>query len=88
MKWKCQDGREIEIKAMTASHLKNTIALIRRKGGMTVTEFNSCIAYVCSPFAGECASMALERELADAAPCGELEALEEELANRTGGENE
>ena len=30
--WKTKDGRQIEIKDMETSHIKNTLAMLKRKG--------------------------------------------------------
>ena len=34
--WRMRDGREVEIIKMSTSHIKNTIAMLRRKGRISI----------------------------------------------------
>jgi len=86
MKWKCKDGREIDIKDMEASHLKNAIAMLRRKGVVTTDEFLSCLAYACSGDTPDGAAMAAETEVDRMKPWKGLNIMEDELARRPQGE--
>lgn len=86
MKWKCKDGRELELADMSTDHLKNVITMLRSKGTVTPNEYLSCLAYACSSNTGEYAAMAAEQELDDMQPWIGLELLENELAK--GAEND
>ena len=82
LKWRCKDGRMLDIKDMTTAHLKNTIAMLRRNNVVTPDEFFNCAAYACSSTSGEYAAMAAEQELMLMKPWHGLELMEAELARR------
>lgn len=82
MKWKCKDGRELDVKDMETSHLKSTIALLRRKGAVTLGEYLSCLAYACSKDTPDGAAMAAEAEVNGMRPWSGLDIMEAELARR------
>lgn len=84
MIWKCRDGRLIPIEDLETDHLKNIVAMLRRQGFVTPSEFFSCAGYAFSPMTGEYASMAAENELNRMTPWTGLEKLEEELNKRKG----
>lgn len=82
MKWTCRDGRVLDTKDMTTSHLTNVIAMLRRNNVVTPDEFLSCAAYAASSNTSDAASYAAEAEMLDMRPWKGLELLEEELARR------
>jgi hypothetical protein len=82
MKWKCKDGREIELRDMETVHIRNAIAMLRRQNVVTEDEFLSCAAYACSSNSGEYAAMAAENEMINMRPWKGLEIMESELASR------
>lgn len=82
MKWKCKDGRVLEVSEMGTDHLKNTIAMLRRNGVVTPDEFLSCLAYACSGDTPDGAAMAAEAEVDGMKQWNGLEVLEDELARR------
>lgn len=82
MKWKCKDGRELDIKDMETSHLKNAVAMLRRKGVVTPDEYFSCLAYACSGDTPDGAAMAAEAEADGMKPWADLEVMEHELSSR------
>jgi hypothetical protein len=82
MKWKCWDGRVLDIKEMTTEHLKNVIAMLRRNRVVTFDEYLSCAAHACSGSCGEYSAMAAESELDSMKPWAGLEKLEAELERR------
>ena len=82
MKWKCKDGRELDIKDMETNHLKNAIAMLRRKGVVTTDEYLSCLAYACSGDTPDGAAMAAEAEVDRMKPWKGLEVMEVELQSR------
>lgn len=82
MKWKCKDGRELDIKDMETNHLKNAVAMLRRKGVVTTDEYLSCLAYACSGDTPDGAAMAAEAEFSSMKPWKGLAIMEEELASR------
>jgi hypothetical protein len=82
MKWKCKDGREIELRDMETGHLKNAIAMLRRQNVVTEDEFLSCAAYACSSSSGEYAAMAAENEMMNMRPWKGLKMMEAELGRR------
>ena len=59
VKWKTRDGREIPIKEMGTDHLKNCVAMLRRKGFVTPEEYFSCLAYAFSSNTPDGAAMAV-----------------------------
>ena len=84
MKWKCRDGRILDIKDMDTGHLRNVIARLRRHGVVTPDEYMNCAAYACSSSSGEYAAMAADQELAGMKPWRGLDVLETELQGREG----
>lgn len=84
MKWRCKDGRSIELSDMETSHLHNTVNMLRRKGFVTPEDFDACARYAYSPMSGDYAAMAAEQELLRSHPSRQLAQLEAELAERKG----
>jgi len=82
-KWKCRDGRVLDIKDMETRHLRNTIAMLRRNGVVTTDEYMSCLAYACSSDTPDGAAMCAESEVASMRPWTGLKIMEEELERRT-----
>jgi hypothetical protein len=82
MKWKCKDGRVIDITQMDTQHLRNTINMLRQKGVVTQNEWDDCARYAFSPMSGEYAAMAAEQELYNSHPWSGLAKMEAELAKR------
>lgn len=82
MKWKCKDGRIIDIKDIETDHLRNIINMLRRKGVVTPDEYLSCLAYACSGDTPDGAAMAAEAEVDRMKPWAKLELLEAELGRR------
>ena len=81
MKWKCLDGRELEISEMHTDHIKNCVAMMRREGFCTVRELAQMFA-MPRDMMGEMAADALDRELDDVKASSALEEMEEELERR------
>ena len=64
MLWKTRDGRTIDVKAMTDSHLRNTISYVQRR--IESMEQNECIMWSsCSMLNGEYAQYYAEKALDD-----------------------
>lgn len=81
MEWKTKDGRIIDIKDMTDSHLKNTISMLRRNGFITNNDFLDMLGFAFS-LNGEMAQDAAESEIANAKISTILEVMETELNKR------
>lgn len=81
MKWKCKDGRELELHEIETDHLKNIITWLRRQGVTTTDEFLDCLGASAS-VSGEFAQMALDNEAMSMTPWKDLELLEAELKKR------
>ena len=80
--WKTLDGREIPIERLTTPHLKNIIAMLKRKGHVSAEEFGSSIAAAAS-MQGETAQMYAENEVATMKVNPMLDVLEMELEKRS-----
>ena len=81
--WKTKDGKEIPIENMTTQHIKNTIALLERKGFVSPETLRFYTSGP-TPF-GECAQLAYEEEqdiVFEAPVSKQLSALEDELNRR------
>lgn len=83
MKWKCKDGRELEISDMDTAHLINAIAMLRRNYVVTPNEYLDCLGYACSSDTPDGAAMAAENELSTMKPWKGLALMEAELATRS-----
>jgi hypothetical protein len=81
--WKTKDGRILYIDEMTTEHLRNTIAMLERKGFVSVSQKQF---YFNAPQPnGDGALLAFEREQAqvfEAPLCPQLDALRHELKKR------
>ena len=78
-KWTTKDGRVLNISDMTTEHIKNTIAMLERKGFVTPKDFSY---YFSCVHQGDIAQMEFERELDRVKPCIPLVWLKEELSKR------
>lgn len=85
MKWRCKDGREIELHEIETGHLKNIIEMLRRKGVVSPRVYFSCLAYSCSSDTPDGAAMAAETEWLSMKPWKGMELLEAELDKRESG---
>ncbi len=79
--WVTRDGRVLLMSEMETDHLRNTIAMLRRKGYCTLAEFDEAWMSM-SLLRGEYALMAAEESVAMMHPSRVLEQLEAELARR------
>jgi hypothetical protein len=79
--WTMRDGTRIRIADMETSHIKNTIAMLKRKGFIGEEEFDS-INYGAYP-RGELAQEAWLQDMNSIKVSYELDDLESELARRT-----
>ena len=79
--WKCKDGRVLDISAMTTDHIKNCIAMMRRKGFVSVEEFRY---YLCADTSamGDGAYDAFENEMSSLRFCRAIDAMEAEVNKR------
>ena len=77
--WKMKNGHTIKIADMETSHIKNAIAMLRRKGFVTPAELE---LYLLSEPNGEAALDEYMRELDRIKTCPPLAALEAELKRR------
>lgn len=82
MKWKCQDGRVVDIADMTTRQLKNAVAMLRRKGCVTKEEYFSLLAVVCSGDTPDGVAYATDGVLMTRSIHPALELMEMELARR------
>lgn len=62
MKWTTKDGQKLEPRDMTTSHIKNCLAMLKRKGAISDQTFLSCLS---APPNGDMAQMAWEQEIND-----------------------
>jgi len=82
-KWKTRDGTEIKIKGMSTSHIRNSIAMMKKNGFVSTDTLNFYLT-VEGPN-GDMAQMAFEQEqdMIFGAPCSStMSALERELKRR------
>lgn len=82
MKWRCADGRLIEIADMATDHLKNAAAHLRRNRVVTPDEWWRGVAAAAS-CQGEMASYYADQEVTGMIPSRKLAAMEDELRRRT-----
>ena len=87
MKWKCGDGSEVEIGEMSTAHLENAIAMLKRKGFVSLDVFFSCGAYAFSADTPDGAAACAEAEFDRMTPSKLLGCLEGELNKRKGALN-
>lgn len=80
MHWTTKDGRKIDIKDMSDSHLRNAIAMLRRNGIVGADELKIGSAYSMQ---WEMAQYYAEQTVADMAPSRLLDEMEHELALRS-----
>lgn len=79
MKWKCADGRIIEIEKMEIDHAKNCLSLLRKKGFVSIDEFwGSC--QCASSCGGDMASYYAEQEIAAMRPHPVVDAFEKRIS--------
>jgi len=81
VKWRCKDGREVRIQDMSTEHIQNALALLQRKGFVSVDEFHACGALMCSVH-GEYAQMYAENALSSMSPYQAIDAFQHELEKR------
>ena len=82
MRWRCKDGRVLELAEIETDHLKNIVHYLRSKGAVTPDEYIDCLGYACSSSTPDGAAMAAEQELEGMKPMAGLEKLEAELERR------
>lgn len=58
-KWIMKDGTQINVKNMETSHIKNSLAMLKRKGFIAQSTFES---YFCCYPRGDMAQMAFDQE--------------------------
>lgn len=84
MKWKTKDGREIEVKDMETSHIKNTLKMLEKNGFIAASTLDFYLG--CSgPSGGDGAQMAFEREcdyIFSKFPSKKMDEMESELKKR------
>lgn len=80
--WKTKDGRRLTPAEMTTEHITNTLAMLKRKGWVSVEEFEHSWACAFS-LRGEMASYYAEQAASELKPASIIDALEEELTRRT-----
>ena len=76
-KWKTKEGKEIEIKDMETSHIKNCLNMLERKGFVSMTTLDLYLS--CSDPNGEMAQIAFEQELMDLRVTNFIDLFTEEL---------
>jgi hypothetical protein len=81
MKWTKQDGTQVEISEMSTEHLKNTLAMLKRKGYVSPEEWEAHLAAAFS-FSGEMSSYYAEQEADRMKVHAAIPALEKEYAKR------
>ena len=79
MKWKTKDGRDIDIRDMSDSHLANTIAMLRGKGYIASEEI---YMFLLSEPNGDAARDLYDSELANIKTHRALGPMETELRSR------
>lgn len=79
--WKTRDGRKLNIAEMETDHIKNCIAMLRRKGLCSTDEFHDSWRFVSS-CQGEMASYYAEQQASGMHPSRAIDAFEAELARR------
>lgn len=77
--WKCKDGEFIHPRNMDTDHIKNALAMLKRKGFISFSHWEMCLS--CPP-QGDMAQMAWEQEIMNLKPSKFIEIFEEELAKR------
>ena len=82
MEWMMKSGKKINITDMETSHLRNAVAMLRRKGFVTPAELE---LYLLSEPNGEAALDEYMRELDRIKTCLPLATLEAELKRRETG---
>lgn len=83
MEWQSKDGRRTEICDMETSHLKNTVAMLNRRGAVSISDRESMLC--CSPPNGDMASYYFDQEfdtIFSSPVCRELDELRAELKKR------
>jgi len=81
MRWTTKDGRKIDVKDMSNDHLKNAVAMLRRKGFVGADEYEVALGSAYS-MSGEMAQYYAEQSVADMMPSQCLDAMEYELVVR------
>jgi len=82
-KWKMRDGTKIKIKDMSTSHIRNSIAMMKRNGWVSTDTLNFYMS--CDGPQGDMAQLAFDQECDRIfeAPCSStMTALERELKKR------
>lgn len=81
MLWTTKDGRKLSVRKMSLGHIKNCIALLRRRGYVSEAEFVDACGWGFS-MNGEMASYYAEQEIAQMLPTRMLDIMQEELDRR------
>lgn len=87
MYWTTKDGRKIDIKDMSDDHLRNAVAMLRRKGFVGADEYEIALGSACS-MGGEMAQYYAEQSVDDMMPSQCLDAMEYEIVVRANAKSE
>lgn len=82
MQWTTKDGRKLNVNDMSTQHIKNSLAMLKRKGHVSA---KTLLFYLnCPEPGGDGAQMAFEEELDSAIKNANpfIDAFEEELKTR------
>lgn len=87
MYWTTKDGRKIDIKDMSDDHLRNAVAMLRRKGFVGADEYEIALGSAFS-MGGEMAQYYAEQSVDDMMPSQCLDAMEYEIVVRANAKSE
>ena len=82
MRWKCNNGREIEIADLSDQHLTNIGRMLHRNNFVTRDQFLECAAYCADPMTPDGARDAAEQECARMNFTPDTDAIFKEIDNR------
>lgn len=81
-KWRCRDGRELSLSEMTTDHVRNALAMLRRKGFGSFDDWQLALNALGSGMMGEHAQDALLAEVTSFRVSPWIDAFEAELKRR------
>lgn len=81
MLWTTKEGHKIPVRKMSVDHIKNCMAMLRRRGYVSEAEFVAACGWGFS-MNGEMASYYAEQEVAQMCPTRMLDIMQEELDRR------